>query len=118
MAKLLIKWFQVAILASSVVLASSSWANDGDYVDEGNTERPGYAVVLADVVFVRPLTFIAMVGGSLIWAVTLPITLITGTVGEAGMTLVADPAIDTFARCLGCEEAGWRKFPQKELSGE
>jgi membrane protease YdiL (CAAX protease family) len=118
MAKLLIKWFQMATLVSSLILASSSWAGYDNGESADNTERPGYAVIVADVVFVRPLTFIAMLGGSVIFAVTLPISLITGTVGEAGMSLVADPAINTFARCLGCEEVGWRKFPQKDTAFE
>ena len=91
----------------------SGWA-EGAEDKAVETSRPGYGVVIADVVFVRPLTFVAMVAGAAIWVVTIPVTAPTGTIGEAGYTLVAEPAVATFARCLGCTEAGWRKLPKKE----
>lgn len=125
MAKLLIKWFQVAILASSLVVATSSWADDSvaaetnaaesdQSVVQTETERPGYLTIMADVFFVRPITLVATAAGTVLFVATLPITLITGTVGEAGMSMVGDPALSTFARCLGCEEVGWRKLPAKQ----
>jgi hypothetical protein len=113
MAKLLIKWFQVAILASSLVMASSSWAEDNASVDTA-TERPGYFTIMGDILFARPLTLVATAVGSVLFVVTLPVTLVTGTVGEAGMSMVGDPALNTFVRCLGCKEVGWRKLPPKE----
>jgi len=118
MAKLLIKWFQVAILAAGLILASYSWADDNANVVESNTKRPTMGVILGDLLFARPLGLIATIGGSALFVVTLPVTLLTGTVGEAGMSLVADPALTTFDRCLGCTEVGWRKLPAKNLSEE
>ena len=130
MAKLLIKWFQVAILASSLlVMTSSSWAEDSAAAEtsasaesaaaesentvETETQRPGFLPIIGDVFFVRPITLIATAVGSVLFVVTLPITLVTGTVGEAGASMVGDPALNTFVRCLGCKEVGWRKLPPK-----
>ena len=126
MAKLLIKWFQVAVLASSLVITTSAWADDSAAAESNATEseqsavatetqRPGFLTIVADVIFVRPVTLVATAAGTVLFVATLPITLITGTVGEAGMSMVGDPALSTFARCLGCEEVGWRKLPAKEL---
>lgn len=138
MAKFLIKWFQVAILASSLVMTSSGWAEEAAATDSASaestaaveadsasaesdsavetaTERPGYLTIMGDIMFVRPITLVATAVGSVFFVVTLPITLLTGTVGEAGATMVADPALNTFVRCLGCKEVGWRKLPPQVL---
>jgi len=114
-AKLLMKWFQVMMLVSSLVFAANSWSDD---VEGKGTQRPGFAAILGDVVFVRPLTLVATAVGSVIFVAFLPVTLATGTVGEAGMSLVVDPAATTFVRCLGCTEDGWRKLPPKALSDQ
>jgi len=117
MAKLLIKWVQVSLLVVGLVVAEASWADD-QVANSSDVKRPGYGAVIADTLLVRPITFVAMVVGSAVWVVTLPITLPTGTAVEAGATLVADPALTTFARCLGCTEVGWRKLPKKDISDQ
>ena len=121
MAKTLFKWFQVVSLSSLLMLAMSGFAADADTdaskVDQ-QTKRPGYGAVMADALILRPLGVIALVAGSVVFVVTIPFSAPTGTIGEAGHTLVVDPALATFARCLGCTESGWRKFPAKQPGDE
>lgn len=116
MTKFFIKWFQVVTLASSLVFASVSWAEDTSNVEQDVTERPSFLVITSDMIFARPLMLIGTAVGTAFFVVTLPITFVTGTVGEAGMSLVIEPASNTFVRCLGCTEPGWRKLPKKEIS--
>ena len=106
MTKSSIKWVQSFILAISLSISFSGWS---ETVNESVT--PSFGVMVADTLLIRPLTFAGMLIGSVVFVVSLPITAITGTVGEAGKTLVADPALSTFARCLGCTAVGWRKLP-------
>lgn len=111
MAKSITKWLQVATVIASLTLAStSSWANN-DYQEE---HRPGWVAMTADALVVRPITLIGTLVGSVIWVATSPITAMTGTIGEAGETLVIEPGASTFYRCLGCTEIGFRKLPKEK----
>lgn len=110
MAKLFLKWVKSTVLVLALVSATTGVVIAEEYKDE---IRPGYARVMADAVLVRPFTFIGMILGSVVWLITTPITAATGTIGEAGQTLVVDPAMTTFVRCLGCTDTGWRNFPSE-----
>jgi len=110
-----LKGLQIYALVGSLLLPGmSAWATDAQAVDEEQINRPGYGVAVADAVLVRPVTLIATIVGAVVFVVTSPITALTGTIGEAGQTLVVEPALTTFYRCLGCTETGWREFPQSE----
>lgn len=111
MAKLIMKWFQVLALAGGLVMASGGWSEEESMDDALGVERPSYGAVMGDVLVVRPLALVATAVGAVVWVVTSPLTAITGTIGEAGQTLVIDPFATTFYRCLGCTEVGWRKLP-------
>lgn len=116
MAKKLIKWLQMSVFATGLVLSMSGWSDEAEVgATDVERERPGFHLVFWDAVLVKPIGLISTVVGSALFVVTLPVTLPTGTVGEAGATLVGDPFMDTFMRCLGCTEVGWRKLPVKEL---
>jgi len=115
MAKLIMKWFQVLVLAGGLVAASGSWSEEESVDDIIGTKRPSYGAVLADTVIVRPITLAATILGAVVWVVTSPLTAVTGTIGEAGQTLVVDPFATTFYRCLGCSEIGWRKLPPADV---
>lgn len=115
MAKLMMKWFQVLALTVGLVMASGSWAEE-EYDDVLGTQRPSYGAVIGDAIFVRPITLVATVVGAAVWVVTSPLTAVTGTIGEAGQTLVVEPFATTFFRCLGCTEVGWRKLPPAEVN--
>jgi len=69
-------------------------------VDEA--EAPSFATAAADAVLGRPVLFVTTVVGAGIFVVTLPFSLLSGSVKQAGQTLVGTPARATFDRCLGC----------------
>lgn len=112
MAKLIIKWAQGFVLALALVFSTGSVVAQ-EYTEYKEEIRPGYGRAVADVLLVRPFTFAAMLLGSAVFVVSSPVTAATGTIGEAGLTLVVEPALTTFARCLGCTHHGWRNFPSE-----
>jgi hypothetical protein len=57
--------------------------------------------MIGDLVFLRPMGLVAIVGGSLAFVLSLPFSALGGNVGEAAQKLVVDPARYTFVRPLG-----------------
>jgi hypothetical protein len=57
--------------------------------------------VVADLIFVRPVAFSAIIVGSAIYLVSLPFTIPTGNFGLAGRKLVVVPWKYTFSKPLG-----------------
>jgi hypothetical protein len=55
----------------------------------------------ADIIVVRPISFLGTVAGAGLWLVTSPFTFINGTAAENHDLLVKTPADDTFKRPLG-----------------
>jgi len=55
----------------------------------------------ADVLVVRPISFVGTVAGAGLWAVTSPFTFINGTAAENYDLLVKTPGEYTFKRPLG-----------------
>ena len=55
-----------------------------------------------DGFFVRPISLVGTIVGSMIFVLTLPFSAISGNAAEAADTLVMEPARFTFTRCLGC----------------
>lgn len=76
-------------------------------------ENPSEVAMALDLVLVRPTMFVATILGSGLWVVSLPFSLAGGNALQAGETLVAKPAMNTFVRCLGCKNAGYRKTVEK-----
>ena len=66
-------------------------------------EEPGGLEMGFDLLVLRPLGLVATVGGTALFIVSLPFSLLGGNSGEAGRVLVADPFAYTFARPLGHE---------------
>ncbi|WP_444679193.1 hypothetical protein [Halomonas sp. E19] len=64
--------------------------------------RPSGAAMIADALIARPLLLVATVGGTALFAVTLPFSAMGGNVDAVADTLVKTPAEATFRRCLGC----------------
>lgn len=83
----------VALLSQSSV-AAEDWQREA---------RPSGAAMTLDALIARPLLAAATVGGSAVFVVSLPFTLLGGGVGEAADTLIKTPAEATFRRCLGCK---------------
>ena len=60
--------------------------------------------MIGDLILQRPFGLANTVVGIGTWIVSLPFTIFSGSVGEAGEKLVADPAAHTFTRPLGYPE--------------
>lgn len=58
-------------------------------------------IVAADALLARPVGIAATAVGAVLYAVTLPFTLIAGGEDAVRERLVEDPANYTFTRCLG-----------------
>jgi len=83
------------IMFSSNVAAYESWAN------EVVNEEPTGGTMLADAFMVRPFMLVGTIVGAVTFIITLPFSLLGGNAGEAGRTLVVEPAAYTFVRPLG-----------------
>lgn len=68
-------------------------------------QTPKAYAMLGDLIIARPLLIGATAVGAVAFVVSLPFTALGGNVKEAGQALVADPAREAFARCLGCDSA-------------
>lgn len=92
------------LLAAALALSSMSYipgalAADG-YSHSVESERTG-GTMLADTFLIRPFMLVGTVAGLATFIVTLPFSALGGNVGEAGNTLVVEPARYTFIRPLG-----------------
>ena len=85
------------VLALSMGLSAGPVGATGYQPGAYEAGRPSAAAMFVDGVLVRPLGIVATALGS----VTLPFSALGGNVGEAGKSLVKDPARFTFARPLG-----------------
>jgi len=88
-----------AILACSNALYVPA-AAAARYRDTLEPERTG-GTMMADTFLIRPFMLVSTIVGAATFIVTLPFSALGGNVGEAGKTLVVDPARYTFVRPLG-----------------
>ena len=95
--KLLTYVLAFTLALSNMMFSSGAMARSYNDVDPD----PTGGTMLADTVLVRPAMFVATVGGLVAFIVTSPFSLIGGNLGEAGNTLVVEPAAYTFVRPLG-----------------
>ena len=79
----------------------------GDPVYTNDTPK-GYAMI-GDLVVARPLLIAATVVGAGLFVISSPFTLAGGNFKEAAKSMVAEPAMAAFVRCLGCTESGYKK---------
>jgi len=98
--KLLNGLFAFILGFSTVIYASvASASSDMRY---GNLNgKPTSGEMLADAAMVRPGMLFTTLVTTGVFIVTLPFSALGGNVGEAGKTLVVDPAKYTFIRPLG-----------------
>lgn len=76
-------------------------------------EKPGALAMTGDLVIARPALLAVTVVGTAVYLVSLPFSLLGGNAGEAAEELVVNPARNTFIRCLGCKNAGYKKKIEK-----
>jgi hypothetical protein len=84
----------VLILISALFLAAS--APSASAFDDGSFEA-----VAADVIVVRPFSFVATLIGSALFVVSLPVAAISDSVADTSEALVLNPGRMTFTRPLG-----------------
>jgi hypothetical protein len=87
----------VTLLFSSMAYVPGAFAASSSSIE---SERTG-GTMMADTLLVRPFMLAGTVIGLATFIVTLPFSALGGNVGEAGNTLVVEPAKYTFIRPLG-----------------
>ncbi|MDH4041667.1 MAG: hypothetical protein OEV88_13505 [Gammaproteobacteria bacterium] len=98
-----------AFLACCLLLPQSLWAADpAAMAREGAVdENPHWFAMLGDLVVARPIGLVLTAGGTALWLVSLPFTLMAGNANQAADTLILGPGEETFVRCLGCRQSGY-----------
>ena len=84
----------VLILISALFLAASAPSTSA--FDDGSFEA-----VAADVIVVRPFSFVATLLGSALFVVSLPVAAISDSVSDTAEALVYTPGRMTFTRPVG-----------------
>lgn len=97
-----IRWLNALCLSLALLAPSLSIA-------ESVQEKPTALAMATDTVLVRPVMLAVTVVGAAFFVVSLPFSALGGNVGQAADTLMLQPAVNTFVRCLGCTRPGYRK---------
>ncbi len=71
------------------------------FCSESQATNGGPMATAVDVAIARPLSFAATIIGSVLFVVSLPIALTSGSVKDTAHVLVEAPAKDTFVRPVG-----------------
>lgn len=95
--KRIIRFLAAMLVMSNIVFNPAAMADRYNMTDGAATG----GTMLADTVLVRPFMLVSTVVGAAAFIVTLPFSALGGNVGEAGNTLVMEPARYTFVRPLG-----------------
>lgn len=91
-----------AVIAAVLILpALSAQAQQGYYYFQRYEGEPSAGWMLVDTLTFRPVGIATTVTGVGLFAGTLPITLVTGTSGDAMQAFIERPARWTFQRRLG-----------------
>jgi hypothetical protein len=85
------------LVVAFITLPAASALAGSDFMD-GN---PSAGAMAADILVVRPLGLVALIGGGAIFLVSLPFSTVGGNVEDAKQKLVAEPADFFFNRPLG-----------------
>ena len=98
-----------ALLISCLMLPQTLWAQDAAAMArEGAVdENPNGFAMLGDLVVARPIGLLLTVGGTALWLVSLPFSLLAGNAGDVADNLILGPGEQTFMRCLGCRHSGY-----------
>ena len=68
--------------------------------------EPSGEAIIADILVLRPVGFVATLFGSVLYVISLPVSLPTGSADAVAQKLVVAPARYTFVRPLGVPEPG------------
>ena len=87
-----------------VMVTGQAVAAPNQYSESRSTQAAALDIIVA-----RPVGIVVTGVGALLFAVSLPFSLLGGNVDEAAEMLVIKPARETFARCLGCTSSQQRR---------
>lgn len=90
-------WLQAAVLSLCMAVLATPASAGERYAGE----PPSAAAMGADLLLIRPLSFVATVAGAGIFVLSLPFSLLGDNVEDAGQQLVVRPGEYTFVRPLG-----------------
>lgn len=106
MKKLLAPVLVASLLSHSVLVTAGASMED-------ETEEPGMLAMYTDLLVLRPVGLVTTVVGAVAFVVSLPFTAPSGGMEMASKTLVTDPALFTFMRCLGCTQTGYYRSAEE-----
>ena len=89
------------LFAGCMLASQSVWAQSS------TDENPHFVKMAGDLVIARPIGIVMTAAGAAAFVISLPFTLLAGSVGEAAESLMIGPAKTTFVRCLGCTNTGY-----------
>jgi hypothetical protein len=97
----LIRLAGVSLTVAALLLPSAAHAAGS--IDEAPLSPPqgSRQDMIGDLVLQRPFGLATTLVGIGTWIVSLPFTIFSGSTGEAGTTLIVEPAAHTFTRPLG-----------------
>ena len=87
-------------LILSLINTPISWGTEAAGTNNQDVQNDPMAMTV-DLVLCRPLGFVAMLGGTLVFVVSSPFSALGGNIEGAWNSLVVDPAEFTFKRQLG-----------------
>ena len=87
-------------LILSLIISPIYWGTGAAGTNNQGGQNDPMAMTV-DLVLCRPLGFVAMLGGTLVFVVSSPFSALGGNIEEAWDSLVVNPAEYTFKRPLG-----------------
>lgn len=94
-------------LAVSPMAAIGAERNSGDFLESNVTDDSG--VMMADIVFARPLGVVGSVVGFGLFILSLPFSIPSNSGAEVAEQLVSEPLRYTFQRPVGVEPRDWSR---------
>jgi hypothetical protein len=97
------KTLVLCLVAMALIVSPLSALASNDIEAELNRNKPppDPALMIVDLIIVRPLGLVATVGGSVFFILSLPFSALGGNADDAWESLVVSPAAFTFTRPLG-----------------
>ncbi|TFH44450.1 MAG: multidrug transporter [Lysobacterales bacterium] len=97
----LIRLLGTALTMAFLSLPGAAQAAGSGVEPELNPPQGSRQDMIGDLVLQRPFGLANTVLGIGVWIVSLPFTIFSGSTGDAGVKLIAEPAAHTFTRPLG-----------------
>ena len=100
----LIRFAGVALTLAALQLSGVARAAGVSAAPELDPPQGSRQDMIGDLVLQRPFGLANTVVGIGVWVVSLPFTIFSGSTGDAGVKLIAEPGAHTFTRPLGYPE--------------